>query len=216
MARRTKEEALATRERLIDTAEELFHKNGVSGTSLHDIAVAAGVTRGAIYWHFKDKAALFNAMMERVHLPMEERIDPPEAGGSRHPLTDLRASVVAALRGLVADERARRVYGIAMHKVEYVGELDSVRQRHIEVRASCLLDIEAKLRLATRHSSLKLRVSVPAAARGLHALVGGLIHDWMLAPDEFDLVRVGRETVGAYLAGLAEPFVLGDHLGPKE
>ncbi|RZI93264.1 MAG: TetR family transcriptional regulator, partial [Rubrivivax sp.] len=72
MVRRTKEDALATRDRLLDAAEHLFQAKGVSRTSLNDIATAAGTTRGAIYWHFKDKADLFNAMMERVTLPLEE------------------------------------------------------------------------------------------------------------------------------------------------
>ena len=71
MARRTKEDALATREALLDAAELVFEQRGVSRTSLSDIAKAAGVTRGAVYWHFKDKADLFNAMMERVTLPLE-------------------------------------------------------------------------------------------------------------------------------------------------
>ena len=61
MARRTKAEAQATRNALIDAAERLFDSRGVSRTSLQDIAQAAGATRGAIYWHFKDKADLFNA-----------------------------------------------------------------------------------------------------------------------------------------------------------
>ena len=70
MVRRTKQEALATRHSLLDSAELLFQAQGVSRTSLQDIAQAAGATRGAIYWHFKDKADLFNAMMERVTLPL--------------------------------------------------------------------------------------------------------------------------------------------------
>src|SRR4029079_5949728 len=49
MARRTKEEALSPRIRILDTAERLFERHGVSRTSLQDIAEAAGVTRGAIY-----------------------------------------------------------------------------------------------------------------------------------------------------------------------
>ena len=53
MARRTKAEAQATRNALIDAAERLFDSQGVSRTSLQDIAQAAGATRGAIYWHFK-------------------------------------------------------------------------------------------------------------------------------------------------------------------
>jgi TetR/AcrR family acrAB operon transcriptional repressor len=205
MARRTKEEALATRERLIDTAEDLFYRNGVSHTPLNEIAMAAGVTRGAIYWHFKDKADLFNAMMERVSLPMEERLERAEKASGTDPMAQLRAGAMSALRNLVSDERTRRVYEIATHKVEYVGEMESLRAKHIEVRATCLLEIEASLRLATKHSDFKLRTSVPIAARGLHAIIIGLIHDWMLAPHEFDLVRVGRDVIGAYLAGLSEP-----------
>ena len=72
MARKTKEEALATRASILDAAELLFHRQGVSRTSLHDIAAAAGVTRGAVYWHFKDKADVFTQMMDRVCLPVEE------------------------------------------------------------------------------------------------------------------------------------------------
>src|ERR1700694_2113664 len=71
MARNTKEEALETRSRILDAAEDVFHARGVSGTSLADIAAATGATRGAIYWHFKNKSDLFNAMCERVRLPLE-------------------------------------------------------------------------------------------------------------------------------------------------
>jgi len=62
MARKTKLEALETRERLLDAGEVVFRQRGVTRTSLAEIAAAAGVTRGAVYWHFKDKAALFHAM----------------------------------------------------------------------------------------------------------------------------------------------------------
>ena len=74
MARRTKEEAQETRHRILDTAERVFLKKGVARTSLADVADAAGVTRGAIYWHFKNKADLFEAMMDRVSLPMEAMV----------------------------------------------------------------------------------------------------------------------------------------------
>ena len=54
MARRTRDEALETRNTILDTAERVFSERGVSHTTLADIAAAAGVTRGAIYWHFKN------------------------------------------------------------------------------------------------------------------------------------------------------------------
>src|SRR5688500_12124271 len=64
MARRKKEDALETRHRILDTAARVFLKKGTARTSLDDIAAAAGVTRGAIYWHFKNKIDLFDAMAQ--------------------------------------------------------------------------------------------------------------------------------------------------------
>src|SRR5687767_13839262 len=89
VARRTKEEALATRHRLLDAAELLFQAQGVSQTSLQQIAQQAGATRGAIYWHFKDKADLFNAMMERVILPLEAGPRAAAAAGNDDPLAEI-------------------------------------------------------------------------------------------------------------------------------
>src|SRR6188768_802897 len=95
MVRRTKEEAQATRKLILDTAEVVFHERGVSRSTLNDIAVAAGVTRGAIYWHFQDKADLFNAMIERVCLPMEESTALFERGIPTVPLQALREHMLA-------------------------------------------------------------------------------------------------------------------------
>ncbi|OBX33695.1 HTH-type transcriptional repressor BepR [Halomonas elongata] len=74
MARRTKAEAEATREALLDAAEEVFFEKGVACTSLEQIARHAGMTRGAVYWHFRNKADLFRAMLDRVRMPFEELV----------------------------------------------------------------------------------------------------------------------------------------------
>ena len=71
MARKTKEDAEKTRCQILDAAEMLFQAQGVSRTSLQTIASQAGITRGAIYWHFKDKGDLFNALVDRTIWPME-------------------------------------------------------------------------------------------------------------------------------------------------
>ncbi|WP_341715208.1 TetR family transcriptional regulator, partial [Limnobacter sp.] len=78
MVRKTKEEAQETRNLILDTAEAVFSEKGVSRTTLNDIAKAADLTRGAIYWHFKNKADLFDAMLQRVILPMDEFIATPD------------------------------------------------------------------------------------------------------------------------------------------
>ena len=203
MARRTKEEALATRDRILDTAELLFQQRGVSRTSLHDLATAAGVTRGAIYWHFQDKADVFNAMMSRVCLPLEESCGACEVALAEDPLATIRAGLVDMFRRTVDDAQIRRVFEIATHKVEYVEELLAVRDRHVQVRNDYLRQTERGLRVAQRRGQLQPGAATRALAIGLHALVDGLIQNWMLDPKAFDLVRVGRRAVDTYLAGMS-------------
>lgn len=201
MARRTKEEALATRHRLLDAAELLFQSQGVSRTSLQQIAEQAGATRGAIYWHFKDKADLFNAMMEPVRLPLEAA-----ARFTDHPALDpldvIENAMVGALRQVTTDPQVRRVFEVATHKVEYAGETASLQLRHLENRDACVVDFEKALRLATRRAKIRLPLPAAMAAQGLHALISGLIQNWLLDAEAFALVPTGRRTFNVYLAGL--------------
>ena len=205
MVRRTKEEAQATRSHILDTAELVFERRGVSRTTLNEIAQAAGLTRGAIYWHFKDKADLFNAMMLRVTLPMEQAANRSDDPMLADPLEHIRTTFTDVLRQVVSDPQVRRVFEIATHKVEYVDELQAVRDRHLSTRDECLAHVQRGLHAAMRRGQLGQRLPARAAAFGLHALVDGLMQNWMLDPASFDLVRVGRQVLDAYLAGLATP-----------
>ncbi|NKE68198.1 TetR family transcriptional regulator [Ramlibacter sp. RBP-2] len=202
MPRRTKEDALATRESLLDAAERLFQAQGVSGTSLHDIATAAGATRGAVYWHFKDKADLFNAMMDRVTLPLEDALPQARGAASEDPLPRLRAALLAALRRTATDPQTRRVFEVATQKVEYIDALGKVRERHLDARRRSVVLMKQALQRSAIARGRRLRMPAIAAARGLHALVAGLIQDWLLDPGEFQLEAAGRQAIDAYLAGL--------------
>ena len=197
MARKTKQEAQATRSHILDTAELVFEQHGVSGTSLGAIAKAAGLTRGAIYWHFKDKADLFNAMMERVTLPLEQTVKDSEIT-----LVQMRDVFVDVLRKVVTEPQLRRVFDIATHKVEYVGEMNGVRERHLAMRDGCLADMQRALRRAQRSGALPRLTAPRTAALGMVALFDGLLQNWMLDRDGFDLPRIGGQVFDAYLRGL--------------
>src|SRR5688500_4581806 len=133
MPRRTKEEALETRNRILDAAELIFERRGVSRTSLQDIAHGAEVSRGAIYWHFKDKADLFTAMMERATMPMEAAYRPFDPARD-DPLAYIERQVMETLRIAATNAQVRRAFDIATHKVEYVDELLAVRDRRLDCR----------------------------------------------------------------------------------
>ena len=208
MVRRTKEEALATRHRILDAAEALFERQGVSRTSLNDIAAEAQVTRGAIYWHFKDKADLFTAMMERATMPLEEGLAAdcgcPVQGD---PLEFLLRRSVEVLRLTATDPQMRRVLEISMHKVEYVDELLGVRDRLLQGRNECLAECEHAFKLAMQRGLLQRALPARCAALGLHALIDGLARNWLLDPAAFDLVKVGRQVIASYIDGLKPPVV---------
>lgn len=202
MVRRTKEDALQTRDQLLDAAERVFQRRGVSRTSLQEIAQEAGVTRGAIYWHFKDKADLFHAMMQRVTLPMTASLNAEAELEAADPLGRLRRNVAAALHQTVHDPQVRRVFEIASHKVEYVDELQAGRDRHLTERSNCMTDLERLLTLAVGSGQLRTSTPVATAAIGLHALIDGLMHNWLLDPQSFDLETAGATVLETYLVGL--------------
>lgn len=202
MPRRTKAQALLTRENILDKAEREFQRRGVSRTTLEHIALAAGVTRGAIYWHFKNKADLFNAMMNRVALPLDQGLRRSAEASLADPVAQIREGFLAALKATAADPQSRRVFEIALFKVEHTRELHGVRERRLNGRRLRVADMEAGLRRATRRRTWTGVVPERHAAAGVHALLSGLISDWLLDPTAFDLQAVGRQMVDALLRGL--------------
>ncbi len=202
MARKTKEDALVTRALILDAAERVFHLRGVSRTSLQEIAKDAGLTRGAIYWHFENKGELFHAMMERVTLPLMARMTDITPADEAQPLDRIRRNTASALRQIANDPQVRRVFEIATQKVEYVDELQSVRERHITGRNECIDDTHRLMQLARDKALIRADVDLRNATVGLFALVGGLKYNWLLDPTAFDLEVVGAQTLDAYLRGL--------------
>ncbi|MBC5781891.1 TetR family transcriptional regulator [Ramlibacter sp. USB13] len=202
MVRRTKEEALATRHALLDAAEHVFLAQGVAGTSLNDIAQAAGTTRGAIYWHFKDKADLFNAMMDRVAMPLQGALSLVDAQPEDDPLPGLKKALRAALRQTVNDPQTRRVFEVATHKVEYVDSLCAVRARHLQIRNLWTDRFRHVLLRSAQARGVKLAVPATVAAHGLHALLDGFIQNWLLDPGAFELEPIALKAVDAYLRGI--------------
>ncbi len=128
MARKTKQEAQETRQHILDVALRLFSQQGVSSTSLGEIAKAAGVTRGAIYWHFKDKSDLFSEIWELSESNIGELELEYQAKFPGDPLSVLREILIHVLESTVTEERRRLLMEIIFHKCEFVGEMAVVQQ----------------------------------------------------------------------------------------
>jgi TetR/AcrR family transcriptional regulator, acrAB operon repressor len=202
VVRRTKDEAEETRSRILDAAERVFSDHGVSRTSLEDIAKAANVTRGAIYWHFKDKSDLVAAMVNRVTLPMEAMVARTSDDSIEDPIASLKACAVNALKRTATDPQCQRVFDVITHKCEFLGEMAGVSGRIFSIQKSCVDRAEKAIRNAIKHGQLPKSVDPRLAAIGLDALIFGLISSWLANRDYVNLGRHAEKLIDLYVEGL--------------
>lgn len=198
MVRRTKEQAEATRDSILDAGERLIEKQGLSSTTLQDIALAAGVTRGAVYWHFKNKRDLFDSIIERAFMPLESTLLIFDSRSPVPPLDRLRLHANNVLVSVLNDDRLRRLLDLIAHKIEYVDEIMAVRDRILLMRARHIVLIKQYLLLAELPESV-----CQTQAIGLHVVLDGLIQNWLLDTTAFNLQEDGRMIVDVYLNGLS-------------
>ena len=201
MARRTKADAQTTRNNLLDAAEQLFQSRGVSHTSLNDIATAAGTTRGAIYWHFKDKAELFFAMREDVFSPLVERTDALLLSDQfANPLDAIEASVKEFFRVLEDCSVVREVFEIMISRCEYVDEFTSVQEEVGRPGRAFLTKIETVYLQAAAKGLLRPGLDPLATARDTWAFTTGLLHLMLNCQKGSDLPQRVPEMITAHMA----------------
>ncbi|MCD1643038.1 TetR family transcriptional regulator [Aurantimonas coralicida] len=200
--RRTKQDAMQTREAILDAAETLFYEQGVAGTTLSHIAASAGLTRGAIYWHFSNKLELFRAMQERAKLPQEEFFDEQACAGRRS-LQDLYENTLEALRHLERDERTRKILTILLFRCEYVGEMQDAMLRRADAEATMHKAITGIFAAVQIRGELKHEWQPKEAATAYVCAVSGVISEWLRSDRGFDLTGVGARVVRSVIAGFA-------------
>ena len=199
MARRTKEDAEATRQQILDSAERVFAARGVTHCTMADIAADAGVSRGAVYWHFTSKADVFNAMLTRQHDANKVVCAAARAPEEPDPLGQFRSILVHFLRKLVQDPQQRRVSEIFHHKCELAGDQEVLRQQLQATGDEIDRDIALSLRNAVSRGQLPADLDLTRAAIAVHAYIEGLTGNWLLRPASYPLDREAEALVDALL-----------------
>jgi TetR/AcrR family transcriptional regulator, repressor of the mexAB-oprM multidrug resistance operon len=207
MARRTKEDAEKTRSAIIDAAEKVFYAHGVTRSSLEDVAMEAGVTRGAVYWHFKNKVELFHAMAERVFLPHEDMLQKLVAQPSSTPILDLKNACIHALQMMARDKRRREVGTILFLRCEYVEEMLDIIKRHNSCKNRILALSEKLFQHARDLKMLASGWTPHQAAVAMEALIVGLILGWLEQPKRNSLITIGVSCVEAFFNSLQAPLL---------
>lgn len=195
--RRCKADAEQTRSSIMDAAERMFVKNGVGQTSLEQIARAAGVTRGAVYWHFKDKADLLQAMYERNKPPQVELLR-MAAPCSDDPLTLLETTNAEILSLIESDEGRQRMFALLCNHIPVEG--NAHRQ---EAMNTAMYQLLLQLMERARETDTLTDSLTPhEAAVSLMIMTNGLLSEWLRSGKAFGLTDLGMRLVRRHLETL--------------
>jgi AcrR family transcriptional regulator len=116
-----------TKERILDTALQMFSQNGYAGTNVRELTAALGLVKSSMYKHFESKEAIWNALLDRMIAYYEERF-----GSAEHlpPVPDSLEGLVQMTMGMVNltvhDEKivmTRKLLSIEQYRDERAGEL---------------------------------------------------------------------------------------------
>lgn len=200
MVRKTKAEAERTRQQIIGAARRVFHERGVRRTSLEKVAEAAGVTRGAVYWHFADKAALFFAMRESALTVVDDADAVLYSPEIADPLDAIELSMLRFFETLSTNAEIREIYEIMLLRCEYVDEFEQVR---IEINKPCMGFLD-KLRAAYQRAralgTLRAGLSVDALALDSVSFTSGVFHNWLSSQPGDELRERVPEMIRAHMA----------------
>ena len=188
MAKRTKAEALKTRQHLIETAIIQFATRGVGNTTLNDIADAAQVTRGAIYWHFDNKTQLFNELWQQQP-PLRDLIQERLAlYVCDNPLQQLREKLIAGLQYIAEIPRQQALLQILYHKCEFHEGMISEQEirEKIGFGQNGLRDaLQASMAEGLISRTLDLDVVLII----VHASFSGIVNNWLMNSARYNLYQ---------------------------
>lgn len=186
--RRSKQDAEKTRLKVIDAALTLFSRNGYSNTTLAMIAAEAGYSRGPIYWHFKNKDDLYQAVMAISQEPLEQLVATMQSNHAA-PLIAVEHFVRRWLELLVEDVWFRQSFEILLNKTELTDSMLPTLQRERNLTRNIVAALQACLQQAGRQQQLAAEADPERLALLVYTQLMGITQSWLFTPELFDLAR---------------------------
>jgi TetR/AcrR family acrAB operon transcriptional repressor len=173
MPRRTKKEAAETRERILEAALNVFSKKGYSRTTFVNIANEIGLTKGAVYWHFKTKPDLLAAMISHGEERQCARIMNAEPAS----VEELRGMVLEIAREVVENEAIQKFEFFCGFQIEWSTELlAEVHEKLAGLRGDPMKDFEQTLRHLQKIGELRRDVDADVLAWSMASVWVGALH----------------------------------------
>ncbi len=201
MARKTKQEAEETREKILTAALNIIHKKGYARTTFVDIAREIGLTKGAVYWHFKSKPEMFLALGRQ----MEERIEEMLRNllDNTRTLMELNRALREMTLLMSEDEALRKYYTIVYYRMEWTEELMPIKAFFDRQDELMLEWIGEVLEQAGGGGEIPRNSHIPVLAKALYGIVGGLLAYCLSEESPNEVSRIVRAGLDIFFAGLS-------------
>lgn len=206
MARKTQQEKQETYRKLLESASTLFIEQGVASTTLNQIALHAGMTRGALYWHFENKDAIIQALWEQGAGSIQrETINILKSLDAQSTVTEFRDIIHGMVARVFDDPEFSRSLRILMHCMEFSDTLtplnDFLMARHMEYADGLM----AGFRQMRENGYVTCHLSNETLAGGLLSYLFGLLHHHLEPCRKINLEEDARDLVDIYLNGVLQP-----------
>ena len=201
MARRTKEEAQETRQGILDAAVCAFYRKGVAQATLEDIAESAGVTRGAVYWHFKNKQEIVAALHDELHRPLFAMAVEDVETDSPEPLKQLEALYVRLLDQLVMDEARHRILAVFITKCDYTGDMECFLEYQSCQKQQAINIFTTYFERAMARGQLPKDADARILALSGMCFLSGICNEYLRHPGVLDVRKDGAALVAQFFKG---------------
>jgi TetR/AcrR family acrAB operon transcriptional repressor len=199
--RRTKEDAAQTRQDVIDAALKVFSQSGYHAARLNDIAKAAGVTRGAIYHHFENKAGLYSALIEEASTTGSVAVTDAISAGKD--FTDTcRLILTNSLTLLENNRKMRQIMELSLFKTGSDPELKELEDARRQQALTMVEGIALFMKSGIDNGDLRQDLDPFDVARAFIAYQNGLINLWLTNPNAFSIGESAPHFADIFLNGI--------------
>lgn len=202
--RKTKEDADKTRAAILKAALEVFYRKGVSRATLADIGKEAGVTRGAIYWHFKDKVDLFLQLHEHIAATTHFR-EGGWADDSIQTLADLREFLLRWFRLFFDNPTVHKFVILIFSRMEYIDDFKAFWDYEQQYQQHCVSDLEKVVARLKENGEIRPDISSRYAARYIYGFFNGTYDAFSIDEKEFVGCDELEEVVDEFMALFRAP-----------
>ncbi len=176
-------------------ALETFYRKGIARTSLNEIAQTAGVTRGALYWHFKNKEDLFDALFQRICDDIENCMAKDTESAEGQSWAVFRRTLLHFFERLQSNDIHYKFHSILFLKCEHTEQNEAVIAIAKKHQSLWREKIVAVLTDAVQQKALADNLDTDMAVIFIKSSLDGLIWRWLSSGQGFDLAKTAPRMI---------------------